>query len=215
MADTEEAVEQLGMNTASVPERKPAAPERQFATPDDIPSVSFAEIELRVLKKWVRVRYLGIAEVASLTMLPELSRFTALMEEQQKIIQQNQEIAKKNEQRDQDKPELPLAKLPTPEEQELVSERLRYMTRAAHMALVADPMDTDEAECPDCSLRHVRSLWSIKQTQLLHYDDLAAVVNTAERNEAVDPTSRSSRGEMEPPTDESASDGGSTPAPTS
>lgn len=173
-------------NTAdvAVPGHEPVAPERRFATPDDIPSVGFAEIELPVLKKWVRVRFLGSLDMAAISTLPELSSFTTLMQKQRDIIDANQK-------KDQDKPD---KKLSEEDARALVLERTQYMIRAAHIALVRDPYDTERITCSDCGLSHVPTLWSVEQTTLLHYDDLSEIVTVAERRveEELDPTSGSS-----------------------
>lgn len=177
----------------------------EFATPDALPSVEYVDMPLDALGKWVHVRFLGSPDMASLSTLPELRRFSELMS-------LREEINARNAKRDQDKP---AEKMSEQDSADLVAERTRYLTRAAHLAVIRDPADTAAVDCPDCAFPHRRSLWSLQQVGFLNYRDLEAIVEIAERQRQLDPTSDSSPDPMEDDTDSSAVSGELTPAPTS
>lgn len=137
--------------------------ERKFAGGDELGDDSrYDEIELPMLGKWVRVRFLETAEVARLSLLPDLVDFVTLVN---KFAGEQKEL--------------------TPDERaQFVSESYRYSAHVAHLAVVHPESDDTEQRCDVCGFEHQVALWSVTQAGRLQPQDLEAITNTALRGQS-------------------------------
>jgi hypothetical protein len=114
----------------------------------------------------VRVRFLTNLEAAQMASLPDLAAFSQLM---MKVLTAEAEGQEENKS-DQDA---------------LMKERLEYLERAAHLAVL--PVGSGGVIDCDCDLApHQPVLWSREQIRYLDQADLASIVQVAERTEALD-----------------------------
>jgi len=177
-----------------VEEAIPTESEAEWATADDLPVVAYRDITLPLAQKKVRVRFLTNAEVASMALLPDLARFSQLM---------NEMMGEK-------------AKPPSlPEQMELMRERLNYLERAAHLCVI--PAKNSMKAIKDCLCDlapHGPVLWTREQVTYLDHTDLSEIVSVAERLEDLARVRPLSQALMEDDSLEPANTGESTP-PTS
>lgn len=151
-----------------VTEQQETTEELQWATADDLPSEPFAVVDLPVLKRKVRVRYLGQSDVAKIGYLPELRAFAEMMAE--KMLSEREG--------EQEELNAVVERL-----QNIELERIRYSTLIVHAFVIGG--EGPRVYCPECHLEHGPVLWTREQAELLEIPDIQAIVSTAEREEAL------------------------------
>jgi hypothetical protein len=148
-----------------------SSPEPVWASPSSLPSELWHDTYLPVLEQWARIRFLTNPEAAQLAFLPDLANFTTIMAKAfRKANAGNQEDVE----------------AVTPEEEQTYQvERVRYIVRVAHLCVMerGTPMSTEVCDDPGCGMgRHIPSVWTVAQCEMLDYADLELVASVAERS---------------------------------
>jgi hypothetical protein len=182
---------------AESPNGKAEAPEPvedEWASAESLSVKGYRDELLPVMKQKVRIRFITNIEATQLALLPDLQAFANLMTQL----------------------ESSKSALTPDEDRALRVERMTYLTRVAHMAVV-DPKARKAPEpCVYCEgLEHPPSLWTPEQTKYLHPTDLGVIGTVAERGFELERVRPLSRARTPKPTSQPASTGESIPDPTS
>lgn len=170
-----------------------------FASPDDYgDDKPFEVIKLPIKSKLVRVRQLDTPEIVSLSMLPDLAGVAELS---RRLLAPD----------DDDDPLPPDFSIET-----LLVDNYSYLGHVVHRAVLASD-DLRIVHCGSCSaqggvsIKHPRSLWTLRQARRLHPDDMDAISSIALRVAAMRLVRPFSQAQPGSDTPESASHGESTP----
>lgn len=142
------------------PASEPEVVDDGWATSDSLAVKGYRDEQLPIMQRKVRIRFLSNIEATQLALLPDLQSFAQLMTQL--------ESAK--------------SALTPEEDRQLRVERMTYLTKVAHMAVVDRSKPAIPEPCPYCEgLEHIPSLWTPDQTKYLHPTDLGLIGTVAER----------------------------------
>jgi hypothetical protein len=188
------------------PRRKPAviptespnghkdAEDDLWATTTSLTVQGYRDELLPVMQRKVRIRFMTNIEATQLALLPDLQSFANLMSQL----------------------ESSKSALTPEEDRDLRIERMTYLTRVAHMAVLNKDVPYVTEPCPECEgLEHPPALWTVEQTKYLHPHDLGLIGTVAERGFELERVRPLSKDQTEPPTSPLASTGESIPDATS
>jgi hypothetical protein len=140
--------------------QEPEVVDDGWATSDSLAVKGYRDEQLPIMRRKVRVRFLTNIEATQLALLPDLQAFAELMTQL--------ESAKSS--------------LTPEEDRQLRIERMTYLTKVAHMAVVDRSKPAVPEPCRYCEgIEHIPALWSPEQTKYLHPTDLGLIATIAER----------------------------------